>query len=190
MRQQSPPPPPASVHRDETTVEPFLLAPSNNTRNLDTKQADGSYPVYDPPTAPPPLRMDVRPSTPTQGGRTTRYNPPAYEQTPETGGASSSRRSPPSGGRGHGHSTKGSADTQHSLTSSRNGSTTRVAMANVVTTQPQAPVGTAINTRLNNPSANTSTNVNTGHGRQMHGNPNDRRRGRDTDDLLSARDIA
>ena len=206
VRQQSPPPP--SVHRDETAVEPFVLPPSN-TPNPDRKQANGAYPVYDPPTAPPPtiMRVDARPTTPTQGGRA-RYNPPAYtEQTkvsPEAGGGSSSRP-PPTSGRVH--AKKGSSDTQHSITSSRSGGagTTRSggggsisAMGNVV--NHITPVRTGITSQLNPhdatiASANASNAIPTGHGRQLSGNTsssslNGRHRTTAMTDNLSARDIA
>jgi hypothetical protein len=74
MQQQTPPP--VAIQRDETAVEPFRLAPTNNY-NPDRKQADGAYPVYDSPTAPPTVRMEVQSTaqTPTRGR--TKYNPPA-----------------------------------------------------------------------------------------------------------------
>ena len=58
--------------------EPFRLAPTNNY-NPDRKQADGAYPVYDPPTAPPAVRMEVQSTPQTPRGRT-KYNPPAYTE--------------------------------------------------------------------------------------------------------------
>jgi hypothetical protein len=194
MRQQSPPP--VSIQRDETAVEPFRLAPTNNY-DPDRKQANGAYPVYDQPTAPPAIRTDVRSTTPTQGGRT-RYNPPAYTDptnaSPEAGG--SSRRSPPTVGQAHGK--KSSADTQHSITSG--GSAPRVTGGNQargnnnVVNHVTPPPGTVKNTQMNNYSsqANTSLDVITGHGRQFSGDTNsdmDRKRRPDTDDF-SVRDIA
>ena len=193
VRQQSPPP--VSMHRDETAVEPFRLAPTNNY-NPDRKQANGAYPVYDPPTAPPTVRMEVRSTTPTQGGRT-RYNPPAYtEQTkasPEAGGSSSSRRSPATGGQVH--TKKGSADTQHSFTSG--GSAPRSGGSNPArgNVNHLTPTGTVMNSQMNShgPSASTSTNAITGHGRQVSGDTNSdkgRKRRPDTDENFSVRDIA
>ena len=194
VRQQSPPP--VSMHRDETAAEPFRLPPTNN-HNPDRKQANGAYPVYDPPTAPPTVRMEVRSTTPTQGGRT-RYNPPAYsEQTkasPEAGGSSSSRRSPATVGQVH--AKKGSADTQHSVTSG--GSAPRVggsnpARGNVV--NHLTPPGTVKNPQpqmnSHGASASTSANAITGHGRQPSMNSDTSRQRRpDTDDNFSVRDIA
>lgn len=193
VRQQSPPP--ISIQRDETAVEPFRLPPTNNY-NPDRKQANGAYPVYDQPTALPAVRMDVRSTTPTQGGRT-RYNPPAYTEptnaSPEAGGrgSPSSRRSPPTVGQVHGK--KGSADTQHS-----GGSAPRIAggsqaRGNVV--NPLAPPGT-VNPQMSSQgttSGNTSLNVLAGHGRQLSGDTNsdmDRKRRPDTDENFSVRDIA
>ena len=193
VRQQSPPP--FSMHRDETAVEPFRLAPNNF--NPDRKQANGAYPVYDPPTAPPTVRMDVQSITPTQGGRT-RYNPPAYTEpnnaSPEAGGSGSpsSRRSPPTVGQIH--AKKGSADTQHSFTSG--GSAPRVAggsnpaRGNVVSHL--APPGTAKNPQMNS-QASTSVNALTGHRHQQSRDTSidmDRKRQPDTDDNFSVRDIA
>ena len=66
------------MQRDETAVEPFRLAPTNNY-NSDRKQTDGAYPVYDPPTAPPAVRMEVQSTPQTPRGRT-KYNPPAYTE--------------------------------------------------------------------------------------------------------------
>jgi hypothetical protein len=188
VRQQSPPP--VSIHRDETAVEPFRLAPTNNY-NPDRKQANGTYPMYDPPTAPPTVRIEVRSTTPTQGGRT-RYNPPAYtEQTkssPEAGGSSSSRPTV-----GQVHAKKGSEDTQHSFTSG--GSAPRVgggnpARGNVV--NHLTPPGTVNQTNSHGVVAGTDTNAVTSHGRQLSGDTNsdmDRKRRPDTDDF-SVRDIA
>jgi len=180
VRQQSPPP--VSTHRDETAVEPFRLAPASNY-NPDRKQANGAYPVYDQPTAPPTMRVEVRSTTPTQGGRT-RYNPPAYTEptnaSPEMGGrgSPSSHRSPPTVGQTHGK--KSSADTQHS-----GGSASRVAGGNPARGN-LAPPGT-----VRNAQASSSVNVLTGHGRQLSGDANiDRKRGPDTDENFSVRDIA
>jgi len=197
VRQQSPPP--VSMPRDETAVEPFRLAPSNNY-NPDRKQANGAYPMYDPPTAPPIVRMELQSTTPTQGGRT-RYNPPAYTDnaSPEAGGSPSSCRSPAR----QVHGEKGSADTQHSITSG--GSAPRVAAArgnpaasgNVV--NQLAPSGTVKNPQMNShggANPNTRTNAITGHGRQRpeSGDTNSdmgRKRQPDTDETFSAtgRDI-
>jgi hypothetical protein len=178
VRQQSPPP--VSMHRDETAVEPFRLPPTNN-HNPDRKQANGAYPVYDPPTAPPTVRMEVRSTTPTQGGRT-RYNPPAYsEQTkasPEAGGSSSSRRSPATVGQVH--AKKGSADTQHSVTSG--GSAPRVGGSNPTrgnVVNHLTPPGSVKNPQMNSHAASASTNSDTSRKRQP-----------DTDDNFSVRDIA
>jgi len=191
LRQQSPPPVPA--HRDETAVEPFTLAPSNNY-NPDRKQANGAYPMYDQPTAPPAVRMEVRSTTPTQGGRT-RYNPPAYtEQTrasPEAvGGSSSRQRSPPTGGQGHG--TKGSEDTQQSFTL---GSTARVGGSNPAMGNRLArPTGPVMNPQMSHDaSASNSAIASTGHGRQLNGNTSGdmgRNRPPATDDSFSVGDIA
>jgi hypothetical protein len=180
VRQQSPPP--VSMHRDETAVEPFRLAPASNY-NPDRKQANGAYPVYDQPTAPPTVRVEVRSTTPTQGGRT-RYNPPAYTEptnaSPEMGGrgSPSSHRSPP----GQTHGKKGSADTQHSGGSSA----PRVAGGNLARGN-LPPPGTVRNPQMNQQTS-TSLNVLTGHGRQLSGE--DRKRRPDTDDDFSVRDIA
>ena len=187
VRQQSPPP--VSMHRDETAVEPFRLPPTNN-HNPDRKQANGAYPVYDPPTAPPTVRMEVRSSTPTQGGRT-RYNPPAYsEQTkasPEAGGS----RSPATVGQVH--AKKGSADTQHSVTSG--GSAPRVggsnpARGNVV--NHLTPPGSVKNPQINSHAAGASTSANaiTEHRRQRTDSDTSRKRRPDTEDNFSVRDIA
>ena len=195
VRQQSPPP--ASIHRDETAVEPFVLPPSNrDAYNPDRKQANGAFPVYDPPTAPPTVRMEVRPTTPTQGGRT-RLNPPAYpgpsQVSPEAGGSASRRRPPP----GQVHAKKGSADTQHSITSSRTGASGGAARVggNIPTignvANQFAPVGTAINPQFNPHDA--SANATHGHGRQLSGNTSndmDRKRRPDTEDGFNASDIA
>ncbi|KAF8798289.1 hypothetical protein BYT27DRAFT_7123403 [Phlegmacium glaucopus] len=173
VRQQSPPP--VSV-REETAVEPFVLPPSN-TPNPDRKQANGAYTTYDPPTAPPStvLRMDiVRPTTPTQGGRS-KYNPPAYtEQTKGSPEAEGSRRRP-TPGRVHGK--KGSADTQHSIASIRSGGgsatrggTNNSVMANVVNPLPPAR---AVIIPQSNPHGNGSTSSNVIpplHTRQLSGN--------------------
>lgn len=187
VRQQSPPP--VSMHRDETAVEPFRLAPTNNY-NPDRKQANGAYPVYDQPTAPPTARMDVRSTTPTQGGRT-RYNPPAYTEpnnaSPEAGrsGSPSSRR--PSPNVGQIHAKKGSADTQHSITSG--GSAPRVAGGNTSRGN-LAPPGTVRNPQMN-AQASTSVNALTGHGHQRSGDLDmDRKPRADTDENFSVRDIA
>lgn len=195
VRQQSPPP--VSIPRDETAVEPFRLAPTNNY-NPDRKQANGAYPVYDQPTALPAVRMEVRSTTPTQGGRT-RYNPPAYTEpnnaSPEAGGrgSPSSRRSPPTVGA---HGKKGSADTQHSVTSG--GSAPRVAggsQARGNVANQLAPPGTVKNPQMNSQGASTSTSLNVlaGHGRQLSGDTNsdmDRKRRPDTDENFSVKDIA
>jgi hypothetical protein len=180
MRQQSPPPVvPVPMQRDETAVEPFRLAPANN-HNPDRKQADGTYPVYDPPTARPAVRMEVQSTFQTPRGRT-KYNPPAYTEpsntSPETGGSSSSRRSPPQA-----HGKKASEDTLYSSTSGG-----YPARGNVV--NPLAPLGTVIP-----PSAATSVNVLRGHGHQLSGDTNssdmDRKRQPDTEENFSVRDIA
>ena len=186
VRQQSPPS--ISTNRDETAVEPFRLAPASNY-NPDQKQANGAYPVYDQPTAPPTVRMEVRSITPTQGGRT-RYNPPAYTEptnaSPEMGGRGSpsshrsQQRSPPTVGQSHGK--KGSADTQHS-----GGSAPRVVGGSPARGN-QAPVR---NPPMNS-QGSSSLNV-LGHGRQLTGDANidmDRKRRPDTDENFSVRDIA
>lgn len=187
VRQQSPPP--ASVHRDEAAVEPFVLAPNHNP---DRKQANGAYPTYDQPNAPSStvLRMDVRSTTPT-GGRG-KFNPPAYtEQT------KASPRSRPPQAMGGAHAKKGSADTQHSITSSRSGASGGAIraggnIANVV--NPSVPVRAAIITQLNPPAAaasgSTTANPNpTLHERQLSGftsnAPVDKRRPTDTEDSFS-----
>ena len=179
-------PPPISMHRDETTVEPFRLAPrTTNNYNPDRKQADGSYPVYDSPTAPPVVRMEVQSTSQTPRGRT-KYNPPAYTEpsnaSPEAGGSSSSRRSPPTVGQAHGK--KGSADTQQSFTS--RGILTR---GNVI--NPLAPPPGTVNPLINlhGASASTSLNVLTGHGRHANSDMNRKHRP-DTEDNFSVRDIA
>ena len=180
MRQQSPPPVP--MQRDETAVEPFRLAPTNNY-NPDRKQADGAYPVYDPPTAPPTVRMEVQSAPQTPRGRT-KYNPPAYTEptnsSPDAGGSSSSR-SPPTVAKAHGK--MGSADTQQSFSSG--GTPSR---GNVI--NPLAPSGTV---NSHGASANTSLNVLTGHVHQLSGDTNsdaDRKRRPDTEDNFSVGDIA
>jgi len=178
MLQQSPPP--VDMQRDETAVEPFRLAPTNNY-NPDRKQAQGAYPVYDPPTASPTVRMEVQPTTQTPRGRT-KYNPPAYTEptntSPDSGGSSSSPRSPPTA-----HGKKGSADTLNSSTSG--GNPARINVINQL-----APFRTV---NPHGASANTSLNVLTGHGHQLSGDTNsdmDRKRRPDTEDNFSARDIA
>lgn len=192
--EQSPPPvQDLPVHRDETVVEPFTLPPSNNY-NPDRKQANGAYLVYDPPTAPPAVRIEVRSSTPIQGGRT-RYNPPAYsEQTgapaEAVGGSSSRQRSSPTAGQGH--VKKGSEDTQHSFTS---GSTARVGGSSPATGDRLAPpTGPVMNPQLSyDASASNGAIANTGHGRQPSGNTSsdtDRNRRPTTDDGFSVGDIA
>jgi hypothetical protein len=191
VRQQSPPP--VAVNRDETAVEPFTLPPSNtHGYNPDRKQANGAFPVYDPPTAPPTVRMGVRPTTPTQGART-RYNPPAYTEktkaSPEAAGSSSRQRSPPIAGQVHAR--KDSADTQHSFTSG--GSAPRVGGSNPAMSNRVPPP--VMNPQFNPPGASASTSVNaiTGHGRQASGNTSsdtDRYRRPATDDGFSVGDIA
>jgi len=84
---QSTPPLPSNPANPEDIIRPYTLPP---THNPDTKHASGVYPVYDSPTAPPPIpnamRVEsYRPATPTQRAR---YNPPAYE---ESSGSSSGR---------------------------------------------------------------------------------------------------
>ena len=188
-------PPPISMHRDasEAVVEPFRLTPTSN-HNPDRKQADGAYPVYDSPNAPPTVRMTVRGSTTTttQGGRT-RFNPPAYtEQTkgsPETG--ASSRPSPAALGQLHGK--KGSADTLQSVTSG--GSAPRVGGSNPARGNVVYSMAPSKNPQMNShvASASSSANAITGHRRQQSGDTNSDtgRKGRaDTDENFSARDIA
>ena len=179
IQQQSPPP--VAIQRDETAVEPFRLAPTNN-HNPDRKHVDGAYPVYDPPTAPPVVRMEVQSSTQTPRGRT-KYNPPAYTEptntSPEAGGSSSSGRSPPTVS--HAHGKKGSADTQQSSTSGGN-----PARGNLFNNL--APPGTV---NSHGASANTSLNVLTGHGRQLSGDTDsDVDRKPRSENNFSARDIA
>ena len=93
MRQQSPHhvtvPVTIQLERDETAVEPFRLAPS---RNPDTtrKQAPAEFlPVYDPPTAPPTVPMEVRQSSNETSKVMTKYNPPAYTEPSNARGSSS-----------------------------------------------------------------------------------------------------
>jgi len=176
MSQQSPPPVtvPVAIQRDETAVEPFRLAPSSNY-NPDRKQADGSFPMYDSPTAPPTVRMEVQSSNQTPRGRT-KYNPPAYtgpsNASPEAGGSSSSRGSPMTASQAH--VKKGSEDTQHSSTSG--GNTVRGHLVNHMA-----------------PPANASLNVLTGHRHQLSGDTNsdmDSKRRPDTEDNFSVGDIA
>jgi len=180
MQQQSPPP--VAMQRDETAVEPFRLIPTNNY-NPDRKQVDGAYPVYDPPSAPPVVRMEVQSSTQTPRGRT-KYNPPAYTEPTNTSpeaGSSSSGRSPPTVSQAHGK--KGSADTQQSSTPG--GNSARGNVFNHLT-----PPGTV---NSHGASANTSLNVLTGHGRQLSGDTDSdvyRKRRPDTEDNFSVRDIA
>lgn len=126
--QQIPPPPISS--NPEDLISPYILPP---TINPDTKQANGAYPVFDPPNAPslPPNAMRVegyRSVTPTQRAR---YNPPAYE---ESSGSSSG---PPR------HREKQpSIDTDISLTSSRgNLSANDSGMANIAgIVSPSSPI--------------------------------------------------
>lgn len=199
MRQQSPPP--VQAPRDETAVvEPFTLPP-NNYPNPDRKQANGAYPVYDPPTAPPPtVRMEVRPTTPTQVGKT-RYNPPAYsEQTKAAGGSSSrpphtknvssdtvssTRNGPPV------HAKNVSAD---SIPSSRSGGANWVgggsiaAMASVA--NPMAPNRTVINAQSSSQQVISNT-VPVGHGGNASNDSSLKGKGRPTmDDNFSTRDLA
>ena len=184
MRQQSPPP--VAIQRDETAVEPFRLAPTNNY-NPDRKQADGTYPVYDPPTAPPTVRMEVQSTPQTPRGRT-KYNPPAYTEPSNSSldvGGSSSSPSPATVSKSHGK--MGSSDTQQSFTSIGNPT-----IGNVI--NPLAPLRT-VNSQINShaASANTSLNVLTGHGHQLSGDTtsdSDRRRRQDTEDNFSVGDIA
>jgi len=106
-RQSPPPPLPSNPANPEDIIRPYTLPP---THNPDTKHASGAYPVYDSPSAPPPvpnaMRVEsYRPSTPTQRAR---YNPPAYEES----SASSS-------GRPQHREKQLSTDTDISLQSSR-----------------------------------------------------------------------
>jgi len=165
------------MQRDETAVEPFRLAPINNY-NPDRKQANGAYPVYDPPTALPTVRMEVtevRPTTPSQAGRT-RYNPPAYtEPSPEAG----ENRSTPT------------VDTQHSFTSGGSTFRSNTARGNVI--GHLAPPGAVKKKNSHGAVANASANAVTGHGRELSGDTfsdMDRKRRPDTDDSFSVRDIA
>ena len=101
MRQQSPPP--VAMQRDETAVESFRLAPTNNY-NPDRKQSDGAYPVYDPPTT-PTVRMEVQYTAQTPRGRT-KYNPSAYTEPSNSSldvpvGGSSSSPSPATVSKSH-----------------------------------------------------------------------------------------
>lgn len=86
----------------ENIIEPFTLAPTAD--NPDRKQALGSQPIYDHPSAPPPMRVD---STRAQTPRG-RLNPPEY--TPSSPGSVTS--SLPR------HAHKPSVDTQHSRSTS------------------------------------------------------------------------
>ena len=186
MSQQSPPP--VQIQRDETAVEPFRLAPSNNY-NPDRKQADGAFPVYDPPTAPPTMRVEARSTTPTPKGRT-KYNPPAYTEpsnpSPEAGGSKSSRRSPPTMGQVHAKS--GSSDTLQTFSSG--GNQTRGNVVNHL-----APPGT-VNPQMNSHGANANMSITalTGHGRQVSADTNssdmDRIQHRPDTEDFSVRDIA
>ena len=180
-------PPPVQMQRDETAVEPFRLAPSYNY-NPDRKQADGAFHVYDPPIAPPSMRVEVRSTTPTPKGRT-KHNPPAYTEasnpSPEAGGSSSSRRSPPRVGQVH--AKPGSANTQQTFTSGGNPS-----RGNVV--NHLAPHGT-VNPQMNSHGANANTSLTalTRHGGQVSRDTNsgmDRKYRPDTDDNFNVRDIA
>ena len=112
----SPPPPlprtsPSLSRSDRTEdiIVPFVLPPTVD--NPDRKQANGEYPVWDSPSAPPVNSniMRVQSSvtrTPTERAR---YNPPAYaESSPSRSGTGT----PPRHNRG-----PGSSDTGHSVRS-------------------------------------------------------------------------
>ncbi|KAF8168500.1 hypothetical protein B0H34DRAFT_670655 [Crassisporium funariophilum] len=186
----SPPPgrqmaasPPLPTNREDIIV-PYTVPPVGH--NPDSKQANGAYPVYDSPSAPHPnaMRMEVSPQTPTQGR--TRYNPPAYTEQGTSGSAT-----PPSGSapRRPPHTKKGSADTMHSMTSSRSGGTRHganasiSAMGNVVN---QMGVG---NSTTASPYGGENA-MPSGHGRQVSSSRDEKRQPTDTEDSFSARDIA
>ncbi|CAA7266365.1 unnamed protein product [Cyclocybe aegerita] len=113
----SPSPPPAPLRQAsppqnrEDIIVPFTLPPAND--NPDRKQANGAYPIYDSPTAPPPgmgaMRIEAaaQPASPQRR----RFNPPAYTETSpgDTSGSASGSRH-----RGK----QGSTDTNHSTPSS------------------------------------------------------------------------
>ncbi|KJA21933.1 hypothetical protein HYPSUDRAFT_41541 [Hypholoma sublateritium FD-334 SS-4] len=110
-------PPPVSIRQTtpgprEDVIEPYSLPPTVDNFDRDRKRAHGPQPIYGNPSDPPPMRVDsTRPQTPTRG----RFNPPPY--VPSSPGSSSTGQRPR-------HLEKQpSTDTQHSLTSSRNGGT-------------------------------------------------------------------
>jgi len=171
-------PPPANR---EDFIEPFTLPPSNNG---DRKQANGAYPVYDPPSAPPQntVRMDItRPVTPSQRAR---YNPPAYTESSPGASASGQNSRPPHRGK------QASTDTLQSVTSSRNHGTrpttdhspnsSASGMANIV-----GQMGVANPPQNNQGSGSTMPQ---GHGRQVSGSRDEKVR--PTEESFSARDIA
>ncbi|KAF8972538.1 hypothetical protein BDZ97DRAFT_1752438 [Flammula alnicola] len=162
-RQISPPPVPANR---EDHIEPYTLPPTVD--NPDRKQSNGAYVVYDPPSAPPPMRMEIsRPQTPTARAR---YNPPAY--TESSPGGSSSQRTPHRG-------KQPSTDSQHSLTSSRPDHSPNASgsgMANLV-----GQVGA-----INSPPREESRP--SGHGRQVSASRDEKRR--PPEEGFSASDIA
>ncbi|PPQ63554.1 hypothetical protein CVT24_004784 [Panaeolus cyanescens] len=115
----SPPPHPGNISRQHTPpvnrediVVPYT-EPPNGREFSDRKHPGGPGIVYDSPDAPPPnvaaMRMEIiRPSTPPRA----RFNPPAYSETSPEGSAG------PSATPRRLHGKKGSADTNHSFSSS------------------------------------------------------------------------
>ena len=174
----SPPPLPTSSpppRNREDVIEPFTLPPSNVS---DRKQANGAFPVYDPPTAPPPAairNMEInRPATPTQRAR---YNPPTYSES-TTGGPSNSSSPPPTRALHRGK--QGSTDTLPSVTShgqrqtpAHSPNSSASGMGNIV-----GQMGIA----------NSGTSTPPTHGRQVSGSRDEKRQ--PTEDSFSARDLA
>ena len=110
-------PPPVPIRQmtpapRENVIEPYNVPPTMDNFAGDRKQSNGPTQRYGDPSDPPPMRVDsTRPHTPST--RVGRFNPPPY--VPSSPGSSSSGQRPR-------HVEKQpSTDTQHSLTSSRNG---------------------------------------------------------------------
>ncbi len=113
-------PPPVPIRQmtpapRENVIEPYNVPPTMDHFAADRKQANGLTQIYGDPSEPPPMRVDsTRPQTPST--RVGRFNPPPY--VPSSPGSTSSGQRPR-------HLEKQpSTDTQHSLTSSRNGAHT------------------------------------------------------------------
>ncbi|KAF9042168.1 hypothetical protein BJ165DRAFT_254654 [Panaeolus papilionaceus] len=153
-RQQTPP-----VNREDIVV-PYT-EPPNGQEFSDRKHTGGPGIVYDSPDAPPPnvaaMRMEIiRPSTPPR----TRFNPPAYSET--SPGTSAGPSSTPR----LAHAKKGSADTNHSFTSSvPRASSPPISLA---------PAATPL--AIYNPTSPQPPPEHPSHGRQLSGRSRDEKR--------------